>query len=660
MPTITDPDNLRDAPSAADSAQNIFVDVGLRTIKVRNNDASANANKGPVLDNTGVTLQALYSFLKEEWKDDPLNKGLINYPFPLIAITPEQFEWRYGWTPADDSSRTLLRTGGWREYQIDNSTVQKEFVGVITLGNIEGTQTGTPGAGVHKAYYGFFDADSARPPLSGTPVDFNYAGPVNEAIQTYENGSYDYRNELIAVFARSYDSTGTGAADFTAYTFDRTDTTDIGITAGATLPYNVQRFPLAEAEDINVTVSDYTISSVDGQNNGDKYANDGTGPTITYNSISRRSSSFGYANDLTGGPFSFGIEIDATNGAGGANLTKNELYSWVNRELRQTTNIEDSAGANKIGKFQEELLQFVGNDLQTLQSNNPDQAFNTGKGVAILNFNSGDINNLKFRSDSSATTLRAFPFASTGNITFSDEIVADSANAKYFMFYEFTKKTEVTDLVISGVGTSSLDANVDSATFTSAGGQFSNSNAANGTTGITLSTAGSSPNYLNAFFKLEGGTSDLNSNNEQIWRVTSVATGGNPTANVFSAVTWDDAKVPVNETGVTGTVEIREHPINSPDALLVDSANGNDITGTLKNYSTSIAFTYDFETNTQGDKPSAADNSGNRAAANASIVIRAIGLGGGSWAETTGTITENTGLSFSVVSAVERNYSNPE
>lgn len=659
MPTITDPDNLRDAPSAADSAQNIFVDVGLRTIKVRNNDASANANKGPVLDNTGVTLQALYSFLKEEWKDDPLNKGLINYPFPLIAITPEQFEFRYGWTPADDSSRTLLRTGGWREYQIDNSTVQKEFVGVITLGNIEGTQTGTPGAGVHKAYYGFFDADSARPPLSGTPVDFNYAGPVNEAIQTYENGSYDYRNELIAVFARSYDSTGTGANDFTAYTFDRTDTTDIGLTAGATIPYNVQRFPLAEAEDINVTVSDYTISSVDGQNNGDKYANDGTGPTITYNSISRRSSSFGYANDLTGGPFSFGIEIDATNGAGGANLTKNELYSWVNRELRQTTNIEDSAGANKIGKFQEELLQFVGNDLQTLQSNNPDQAFNTGKGVAILNFNSGDINNLKFRSDSSATTLRAFPFASTGNITFSDEIVADSANAKYFMFYEFTKKTEVTDLVISGVGTSSLDANVDSATFTSAGGQFSNSNAANGTTGITLSTAGSSPNYLNAFFKLEGGTSDLNSNNEQIWRVTSVATGGNPTANLFSAVTWDDAKVPVNETGVTGTVEIREHPINSPDALLVDSANGNDITGTLKNYSTSIAFTYDFETNTQGDKPSAADNSGNRAAANASIVIRAIGLGGGSWAETTGTITEATGLSFSVVSAVERNYSNP-
>lgn len=659
MPTITDPDNLRDAPSAADSAQNIFVDVGLRTIKVRNNDASGNANKGPVLDNTGVTLQALYSFLKEEWKDDPLNKGLINYPFPLIAITPEQFEWRYGWTPADDSSRTLLRTGGWREYQIDNSTVQKEFVGVITLGNIEGTQTGTPGAGVHKAYYGFFDADSARPPLSSTPVDFNYAGPVNEAIQTYENGSYDYRNELIAVFARSYDSTGTGANDFTAYTFDRTDTTDIGLTAGVTIPYNVQRFPLAEAEDINVTVSDYTISSVDGQNNGDKYANDGTGPTITYNSISRRSSSFGYANDLTGGPFSFGIEIDATNGAGGANLTKNELYSWVNRELRQTTNIEDSAGANKIGKFQEELLQFVGNDLQTLQSNNPDQAFNTGKGVAILNFNSGDINNLKFRSDSSATTLRAFPFASTGNITFSDEIVADSANAKYFMFYEFTKKTEVTDLVISGVGTSSLDANVDSATFTSAGGQFSNSNAANGTTGITLSTAGSSPNYLNAFFKLEGGTSDLNSNNEQIWRVTSVATGGNPTANLFSAVTWDDAKVPVNETGVTGTVEIREHPINSPDALLVDSADGNDITGTLENYSTSIAFTYDFETNTQGDKPSAADNSGNRAAANASIVIRAIGLGGGSWAETTGTITENTGLSFSVVSAVERNYSNP-
>ena len=140
MATITDPDFLRDA--ATDSAQNIFIDTALRTIKVRNNEASANPNKGPVLDNTGITLQALYSFLKEEWKNDPNSKSLIAYPFPLIAITPEQFEFRFGWTAADDSSRTLLRTAGWREYAADNTTLKRQYMGVISLGNIDGDQNG--------------------------------------------------------------------------------------------------------------------------------------------------------------------------------------------------------------------------------------------------------------------------------------------------------------------------------------------------------------------------------------------------------------------------------------------------------------------------------------------------------------------------------------
>ena len=117
MAIITDPDNLLDA--GVDSAQNIFIDTASRTIKIRNNSA---APSGPELNNDGVTHQALYSFLKEEWKNDTKSKDLIAYPFPLIAITPEQFEWRFGWSPADDSSRSLLRTGGWREFDIDNST----------------------------------------------------------------------------------------------------------------------------------------------------------------------------------------------------------------------------------------------------------------------------------------------------------------------------------------------------------------------------------------------------------------------------------------------------------------------------------------------------------------------------------------------------------
>ena len=81
MPTIVDPDGLFD--NAVDSVgASIFIDTALRTIKIRNNSA---APKGPTLDETGVTLQALYSFLKQEWKDDPNSKSLIAYPFPLVA-----------------------------------------------------------------------------------------------------------------------------------------------------------------------------------------------------------------------------------------------------------------------------------------------------------------------------------------------------------------------------------------------------------------------------------------------------------------------------------------------------------------------------------------------------------------------------------------------
>src|SRR6056300_1147898 len=154
MALITDPDLLKD--NAVDSAgASIYIDTSLRTIKVRNNSASP---KTPVLSNDGVTLQALYSFLKEEWKDDPNNKSLIAYPFPLVAITPEQFEWRFGWSPADDSSRSLIRTAGWREFHTDDTTLKRQYIGTISLGNIDGDQNQNDAGDRDFVYYAFFDS----------------------------------------------------------------------------------------------------------------------------------------------------------------------------------------------------------------------------------------------------------------------------------------------------------------------------------------------------------------------------------------------------------------------------------------------------------------------------------------------------------------------
>jgi len=62
---------------------------------------------------------------------------LIEYPFPLVAITPEQFEFSFDWTPNSDATRKLIRTAGWREITT-TGTVLAEYVGVISLGTVDG------------------------------------------------------------------------------------------------------------------------------------------------------------------------------------------------------------------------------------------------------------------------------------------------------------------------------------------------------------------------------------------------------------------------------------------------------------------------------------------------------------------------------------------
>ncbi len=621
MATIIDPDNLRDA--ATDSAQNVYINTALRTIKVRNNEASGNANKGPVLDNTGVTLQALYSFLKEEWKNDPNNKTLIAYPFPLIAITPEQFEFRYGWTPADDSSRSLLRTAGWREYAADNATLKRQYMGVISLGNIDGDQNGDDAGDQDKAYYGFFNA-STLAPVAG-PFNFNYAGPVNEAVQTLDSTAVDYRTSTMTVFIRQ-----------PSKTYDQTNTTDIGLTAGTSLPYNVQRFPLAEGADLNVVdrngdaLTD-TILNTNSQA-GEKYDSaDNNGPKIIFLTDSALSSTFGYTKDLSGGPYGFGIKIDGASGDGSGNLSKTEIYSWVQYRLRATTNLEDSASANKVGKLTDELLEFVGSTLKTKNATNLDGG---GTGVAIINFLATDVNDLAFRDN--LELERTFPFTAAGTISFSNEILLDSANAKFFMYHEYTR-AYTGNIAIANVGTAASNPLVDSANF-------------------TLSTFTTTPMFsvqnplgLSAgrYFKLTGASND---NNNQIWKVLTVTD-----STRFSAITFDDLPA-VNATSFAGS--IRTRPINSPDAVLIDSAgtsveNAGGINSTLApaNLSAGVyTFEYDYDGNTQYDRV---------ISTNVPIVIRALGLSNGSFVELTGVnITRSTTNSYSVISAVERNYSN--
>lgn len=85
------------------------------------------------------------------------------------------------------------------------------------------------------------------------------------------------------------------------------------------------------------------------------------------------------------------------------------------------------------------------------------------------------------------------------------------------------------------------------------------------------------------------------------------------------------------------------------DAILVNDADSVPISYNVSATS-SHAFTFDYDSNTQG---------GRTQATNAAVTIVAIGLEDAQYVLFTGTITRATGLTFSLVSALERNYSNP-
>jgi hypothetical protein len=190
----------------------------------------------------GVTLQALYSFCKEEWRSDSAQFGgddLIRHTFPFEAITSEQFEIGGGdahtdWTWFEPSTekvyaeftKKFIRTGGWADKQTDNTTLN-EWTGIITLGSLDAdTQV-------------YFQQLSA----SATPEDFKFLGAVNEPI--FVSGSGDGRLNFLKLFARKKGKT-----------YAQSAIADIGVSEIKTI---VNRFPLAHVDDPAIVATDAQI-----------------------------------------------------------------------------------------------------------------------------------------------------------------------------------------------------------------------------------------------------------------------------------------------------------------------------------------------------------------------------------------------------------------
>jgi hypothetical protein len=291
MALIIDPDNLNQGTE-------ITISTSAKTIAL---------NVTGNLSNDGVTMQALYSFLKEEWKSDG---NLIPYPFPMVSITPEQFEFIEGWVPSNDTTRNLIRSAGWREIN-DSDAIEREYMGIISLGNIDNTDT---------AYYAF-STDTSK-------TDFDFTGPINQAIQTFgdsNNGNIDKRSDTLTVYIRAQGKT-----------YGSATSTSIGLTA---LNYIANRFPLAESADSKVTASDSTISTTAPY----------TGMSITYGAVTR---------SIGGVSYNFDVVVDGNQG------TAEQIYEFVQYSLRLSSDIDAGAGSQD-GSLADSLMSFAGEALST-------------------------------------------------------------------------------------------------------------------------------------------------------------------------------------------------------------------------------------------------------------------------------------------------------
>lgn len=631
MAKITDPDDLvRDT--------HVSFNTGTKRITV--------TATGILDPKDGVSLKALYSFCKEEWKTDAT---LIPFPFPWTPITDEQFELINGWDFFNDTSRYLIRDGGWSVVDATTGLPNAQWAGIISLGTLETND---------QPYF---------QQAGGAPVNFQTQGVINQAIQIFkdvdadgvqEGGDFDYRTSL-RIFGREQ-----------AQVYGSSALADIGVT---TMSYQAYRFPLATAADLNITTSDGTIAA-----------------SSPYTEIAVRYFPTAFAKDVdaVGTPRNFGIVIDVgthsgvdgsvTNGgntltsaeagidltlydggtltihegtskgvytigniaaagsvpitgtfpatesglsftlqrAAPVTATRYQIYEKVQYLLRQSADIDATSGTN-TGKTASELLEFVGPTLKA-GTKIPINHRAGGSGVVIMGFSANDTNELQFVDNVGAT--RTYPFVAAGSINFNDNLQADqepstggSQSSSYWMFYEYTERFTNTGFALSAV--SGQNATLTSST-TSLVAELTNGD----------------------YIRLGGFT---NSGNNGIWVLTGAPAGTGPWT---AAVQKVDSLAPTNEAAGP-TVSLDKNPIDSADAIVVDNNAGNDIAGSVTG--PSIGFDFDYDNNVQG---------GRTAGTPAAVVIRAIGLARAQFVEARGTITRATGQAFTLVSPLERNY----
>lgn len=552
----------------------------------------------PLVDDTGVLGQPLYSRAMIDWKDD--NFLIANSPFPMFNIDSDAGKYllgqdasgnNHGINFVDNSefgvrTRKLVRNMGWQEIN-SAGLVTAEYAAIRSNATVEDNDRDL-------AYFQFGTDTTVN-----DTVDFEFAGPVDEAIKCFDatvsRGADDYAfasagntitrvsgnwitdgykvgSRVITQNADIAGNNGTRnviAVTATVLTVEELDGTTTSFTLDASdvnathdldnrFAVSVKLRPrdddsfgksfaqagLGDALAANLSnrafifpvgcVEDQNITSTDVTITGSSPWN---GMTITFHATPQARG----AATLVGGAQNFGIIV---NGNGG---TAKQVYEFIQWSLRQITDIDNDADT-AIGRSIDGLVRFNGSVLEFGSVDgglsfptNPDGG---GSGIYCDNIAAADANNVAFWDNTGVLRTNKETIAVTLDF---NQILIDDTVAEGDLFFDRTIRTSVADLVVT---------------------------AGTGPTGTITSAGTNLPNPLDvgagAYVRLvglTGGDAAMNG----VYQVNTITTPG---AN-WAVTRYDGATV---VTTSSAAVNVDEHPFDTPDALQVDTVNLIDAT----------------------------------------------------------------------------------
>lgn len=381
-------------------------------------------------------------------------------------------------------------------------------------------------------------------------------------------------------------------ADPNGKTFTQADLSNTPFSAlgGLVIP-----FPLSNDVDLKINETDANIDSQAPY----------TGMTLT---IYATPQSLG--GDLVGGPYNFGFQVDANGG------TSEEVHEWLQRQLRKTTDIDNDADT-AIGRAIDGLSRFNGDAAIFGQDQGTDFPLNPqggGSGVYVANLAAGSKNTTTMYDNTG--TERSFPVVTPVTLDFNQTLIDDSV-AEYTLFFDYTIRTTVGDLIVTaGTGANG--------TFDSAGANLPATldNGAGAYVRITGLTGADAP--MNGVYQVTALTSTSQ------WDVTRY--------DGATIVTTSSASIPVDE-----------HPLDSPDAVIVQDDTPVSVTGLTSGGD--VNFSFDYTNNVQGGRSGGTD---------ADVVCKAIGQQTAQYTQSTvQTIESVTPKTIPVTAQIERNFDNP-